>query len=142
MVEPHSSNFRVITTNILGVRIFRKIYGMYLNVVLIVTFYTFVNLIFKLIGIALMCIEMISENAQYSFIKLFYITFWTHILWCKNFFFLVCYSYLDRCILLQHLDRCILLQHLDRCILLQHLDRCILLQHLRSSSRFCLNYMK
>ena len=24
MVEPHSSNFRVITTNILGVRIFRK----------------------------------------------------------------------------------------------------------------------
>ena len=25
MVEPHSSNFRVITTNILGVRIFRKI---------------------------------------------------------------------------------------------------------------------
>ena len=60
---------------------------MYLNVVLSVTFYTFVNLIFKLIGIASMCIEMISENAQYSFIKLFYITFWTHILWCKNFFF-------------------------------------------------------
>ena len=25
MVEPHSSNFRVITTNILGVQIFRKI---------------------------------------------------------------------------------------------------------------------
>ena len=25
MVEPHSSNFRVITTNFLGVRIFRKI---------------------------------------------------------------------------------------------------------------------
>ena len=24
MVEPHSSNFRVITTNVLGVRIFRK----------------------------------------------------------------------------------------------------------------------
>ena len=24
MVEPHSSNFRVITTNFLGVRIFRK----------------------------------------------------------------------------------------------------------------------
>ena len=24
MVEPHSSNFRVITTNLLGVRIFRK----------------------------------------------------------------------------------------------------------------------
>ena len=24
MVKPHSSNFRVITTNILGVRIFRK----------------------------------------------------------------------------------------------------------------------
>ena len=24
MVEPHSSNFRVISTNILGVRIFRK----------------------------------------------------------------------------------------------------------------------
>ena len=30
MVEPHSSNFRVITTNFLGFRIFRKfIYGMY-----------------------------------------------------------------------------------------------------------------
>ena len=26
MVEPHSSNFRVITTNFLGVRIFRKDY--------------------------------------------------------------------------------------------------------------------
>ena len=24
MVEPHSSNFKVITTNVLGVRIFRK----------------------------------------------------------------------------------------------------------------------
>ena len=24
MVEPHSSNFRVITTNVVGVRIFRK----------------------------------------------------------------------------------------------------------------------
>ena len=24
MVEPHSSNFRMITTNVLGVRIFRK----------------------------------------------------------------------------------------------------------------------
>ena len=27
MVEPHGSNFRVITTNVLGVRIFRKFTG-------------------------------------------------------------------------------------------------------------------
>ena len=27
MVEPHSSNFRVITTNLFGVRIFKEIYG-------------------------------------------------------------------------------------------------------------------
>ena len=34
MVEPHSSNFRVITTNFLGVRIFRKITVFYFWVIM------------------------------------------------------------------------------------------------------------
>ena len=32
MVEPHSSNFRVITTNFLGVRLFRKFKVYYVEV--------------------------------------------------------------------------------------------------------------
>ena len=56
MVEPHSSNFRVITTNVLGVRIFRKILRHNYDDLLL--FFSMTNTIFELDLYAKMQINM------------------------------------------------------------------------------------
>ena len=68
MVEPHRSNFRVITTNILGVRIFRKftVYqGVSYDIINVSLRFSQCNSYFtKCIGYNTNCINAVTKSNQ------------------------------------------------------------------------------